>query len=964
MNWRLITAWVLVGAATLGAFTAHQKARKRNPEQDAGPFWSLVFLRLGWLAAAIYLSILAESAPAFWRKGAHLEFDRALVAWWAYWYALLLPFLVWAGLILLGLNKAPGAHVQRDWLAGGIFTSPSRAWVLCCAAPFVVPLFWYGPQHLGLRDEGYPAALWGMLAVSVISLVAIAASGPKQAVAARLEPAAPGRPSPALPPWPEAMAARGIELAPLMQWARVEANRPVPAGARNFKNRLNVLGAESVLPQVIDAIHTLMSPAGGAAPHTLLLAPDDCGQAEAVALAAGELAMIEGQCTLIVTPRADPQLRERLERWIPKPFRDQQARPEVISLRSVTNLGGPAGIWITDAATLSNDVMARLSDPQAVSRIGLIVWWDVHLYSGVLAANVWAISRRLQRIVAAKGRRDVRILALVRDAFHASAQVSSFVRRLLPYSFATDREIHVDRFFARDVFAHFIRSHSEYFERNPNSQIPRRSSHRALVAAVASTSAGWPTYLSTAGEIPDSESMEVLEKFIASHPSENLLVPSAAEAGVRILEIAEADALALAEMFCQGGRATRPELLHHLGVLPPQNPYVRYLLACLSNGSAPNVSRRLIGAEGHPSIYRRHLISALTEQEDTLSGLRDTLLWEEAVLHQTLDEIDERGKLSRKEARFIDAEGRRVIEHVYSSRLDRNDGRNPLDTVEDSPRFVRVATEPGSTPLCVDEKRLCIEAYPGRVFIAGGTRYRVRDWSAEQRGWIECQRDAGHSHTWRERIPRLSQIDKQGEETTVSGRGLLLKQYPARLRYTEDIIGYIRREYDLLNGTHQDQKHWIDPLTTSFETAALILQFLPEPSLSSILALSQALRHMLPAHLGVETDAVEVVPLEGHFISGQQVFGLAVVDLYPHGIGLVEAISDDPQWTMTTLKCIRDWLTDLKPGSKLKDCSPFNSPLALATTGGGEDPSAGLELLERLVPARKPLPPKQNDRGR
>jgi hypothetical protein len=170
-----------------------------------------------------------------------------------------------------------------------------------------------------------------------------------------------------------------------------------------------------------------------------------------------------------------------------------------------------------------------------------------------------------------------------------------------------------------------------------------------------------------------------------------------------------------------------------------------------------------------------------------------------------------------------------------------------------------------------------------------------------------------------------------------------LRQFRVQLMYQEFVQGYVRREFDLTQCSFTDRREGLDPIPTMFETMALVVEFVPSPEETSILALCQAMRHALPVHLGVEPDALEVVPLLEMPVDERRVSGFAIVDLYPGGIGLVDAISEDTRWMLDTLGWIRDWLTDAAAGS-------FSwSPLAVATTRGGEDPRDALRLLEQIV---------------
>jgi hypothetical protein len=203
----------------------------------------------------------------------------------------------------------------------------------------------------------------------------------------------------------------------------------------------------------------------------------------------------------------------------------------------------------------------------------------------------------------------------------------------------------------------------------------------------------------------------------------------------------------------------------------------------------------------------------------------------------------------------------------------------------------------------------------------------------------------------------VSHLSCRGEERTVAEQGLLLRQFSVRLLYREEVNGVVRREYNLTTGTGRDESMSVSPKAVAeFETSALVLQFIPEPGQEAIAALCQALRHVLPVHVGVEEDAIEVVPLEGDYVDHDQVFGLAIVDLYPGGIGLADALSKDPTWAPAILRWTRDWLADVEAAGGPAATNLFRSPMARAATGGGEDPRLALTLLRQLVGAEPRTP--------
>ncbi len=951
MTNRFYLAPLFAAFAILAAWLADRAAKARRPDGDRGDLWVAVTSKTAFIGVAMAIAAMAQSFPAWWRTGIHPYLDLVLEDRWAFPLALAIPFLTWGAILITAVVAEPGGRERCNWLAGSIGYSATRKWLLLCAIPLAIPLFWVGSSRLDVGSEGYPAGTWGAVVALLISLcfLAVSTGKPLPATRAAQPVAAAPTPQPAtLKPWPAAMADAGIGIEAVTSFGPPSARRKVSRQAQEFERRLELAGARTAAPEVIETVNDLLSESAGESSnpvYRLLFAPDNCGQVESIALAACDLAATHRECTLIVTRHPDPLLARRLQRWVQAAASEGVPQIGVVCLGSDTHLADTPAIWMVDAATLSDEFLARLSDRAFAGRIGMVVWWDIHEYTGVLAANLWAISRRFHRLIRAKGRPDVRTLVLVRDAYHAGSHVPAFVRRLLPYPFPPESEVHVEGKTACEVHVHLLKSQREYFERNEG--IPSRVRHPELVAAMVSISQGWPTSLEAESQIPESERKEVVGKWVGSVSMREALRDDASESGARIMRLDESEALALREIVCQGGRAASADPRHHVAVTLPDNPYVAWVLDRLRKGREVRASRRLVGAEGHPSLFRRHLLLALSEQTDTRTGLMETLLWQEDVVERTLKEIAEQGKLSRQRVAFV-AGGRRRMEYLYRSTLARDGEKRPLDVVGDATVLIRPATEGMMQPLWVDEKRLAIRAYPGRIFVENGARYLVRNWNRQDRRWIECERTPEPALTWRRRTPQVKRIQPKGEERTTGERGILTKYYPVTLQYEEDVYGYIRRDYDFTRGEHTDQIHTISALLTAFETTGFVIDFIPEPDGAALQALCQALRHIIPVHLGVEEDGVEIVPLEGEYVGRRQVFGLAIIDLYPQGIGLVEAICDDPSWTTSILKLSRDWLADICAANDGRS-RPFSSPMARAATGGGEDPRAALELLRRTL---------------
>ncbi|HZF09274.1 MAG TPA: Zn-binding domain-containing protein [Thermoanaerobaculia bacterium] len=968
---------LLLTAAALAAVAADFAARARRPGGDRGDFWARLAGRtaLG-LGVPLFVSQLMENLfPQAWVDGWHLLFDRTGAfgrdGVHAYPWALLLPFALWVGLLGWGLIEAPGGREAGRWLAGAVRAEGSRAWVLLCAAPFATILT-ATYDRLGGGDAAYPAAVWGTLAVLTVALAGVAASAGRPASSPGTAPDPVTAATPGPPPWPQALAAQGIDLRPLATWPPSAPGRAPKGAAGELAERLRRRGAGPVAPELVEAVHALLAPAtaaGDAGLTRLVFAPDDCGEVEAVVLLAELLDRRFHTATLVVAGESDGGVSALAARLA----REVRGSGRVVILGAIADSADSAGsgdvaaglpadvlLAVTDAQELSDRLLARLRDPAAARRLGLVVWWHLEGYTGVLAANLWAVSRRLHRLLAAQGRHDVRTLALVRRAPHGGAQLASFVRRLLP-RFSNAAEVHVEPRFTRPLHLHLLVSHRGHFLRG--GTVPPRLRHPALVAAKVSVEAGWPTALEPPDDVAGIEASAFLQLPAQAEggpaPLGDLLAAGSAQAGARIREVRSSEVLALPDVLGQGGRSAPAGLPHHVGLIAPANPYAAYLLDHFASAAGFPASRRLVSTEVHPALVRRHLLFALSELPDTRSGLLKDFLWEEEVIRDTLDGIAAEGKLTRREVRYLER-GELRRDHEYTSQRPPSGEPHPLDTVGAELVAVR---EPAAgrdaaqgVRMRVDPERLTIQAYPYRVFLCQGRRFRIREWesvaAAVATGWLACEPEEVYAATWRLRRSQVYAIEPSGRPVGIGRAGRLLTRVAVDLTYEEWVSGALRQTRDLTSGQmpEPETQRLARPIHQSFATRGLVLRF-PQPEDEVALAsLCQALRHVLPVHLGVEEDALELVPLGGEEVDGIPTFGLAIVDLYPGGIGLVDAVGDDSAFLLEVLGWTRDWLSACPCQSPAGCPRCLRSPAALAANSD-QPPSRGaaLDLLRPIV---------------
>lgn len=943
---------ILVGLP-LGLFM-DRLAALRRPGSERGDYWTRA---VAWLSVLGLLGLFSGWLPSLseplWERGLHLQLDRVLgsglPARAAYLAALAIPLALWALLLFAGLVLRPRSREAARWLAGRSGERP-RSWVLAGALPLLAALVW-GYSGLGAGPAGYPAATWSTQALLVVSLLFLARSaGTAPAEPERSAPAPQVAPARELRPWPLALASRGITLRRLTGWPADAPARRVEGAAAELADRLHALGARGVAPEMVEAAARLLEPPGRRAPACLVLAPDACGQVEVLGLVAGDVAQRFNEVTLVITPATPAGLAASLAPWLPPEYRAEAVGPD----------GKPAErstVWVVDAETLSERFLRRLANDRLAHRIGLVVWWDVHHYTGVLAANVWAISRRLDRLLRAQGRSEVRLLVLVRHADHGDAQLPGFIRELLPYDLPGEQEVHVERRTPRPIEVHVLTGQRAFFDGAGAARIPSVGRHPLLVAALVSTEEGWPTCLERPREGSDFEVNPVLQLPVEERLLRDHLLPGIPEAGARLSALEPGDVLSLVAMASQGGRAAAGGLPHHWGLLLPPNPYVPHLLTrwAETHGGRREMpaSRRLVPPRGSAHILRRHLLLALGEQKDTLEGLYRTFRWEEGLIHSTLAWIAGERRLDRgREVRFLTPEGRLQSDRLHESLLPAEEEVRPLDTV--GTRLVEVR-DPAGGVVClrVDPERLTIQCYPGRVFLHAGRRYQVDVWESHQevvaKGWVGCSVLANSVRTWRIRRPSVYLFRNPGPEVAIDPEGRLVRRLVVDLTYEEEVEGTLRLERELTSGADRPQVSELRrPVAAAFATRALVLRLPFAPPREALDALCLALRHVLPVHLGAEEDAIEVVALAGdpaHRLGNSQVWGLAIVDLYPGGIGLADALGEDNALPLLLLECTRDWLR--QPGA---DVDLLASPLARATLGRERpDSAAAVALLERLA---------------
>ncbi len=936
---------ILLAGSVIAIIFNYIAALRRNPDKDTGDYWVFVVASFTIISLILFLlSAWAVLLPSYWFEGAyHLYIDVLpnalnLTVKSLYQLALLIPFMLGLLLLIIGIVIKPNVQARARWLAGAIYYENKRYWI---SSYFVLPLLFvsfFTVSDLGGGPGAYPAAIWGTMAVFIIALMGVALSGPKFPP----KPATNKELKTKLPPlereaWPQIIKAGGIQLKEnIATWEADEPTRSVQGNlAENMLKRCSAMGAHQIEPELIEAMAILLNPQQKEDKHRLVLAPDDCGQMEVIALAAKILEQRNHTATLVITVSNAKNLAEQLKYWV--------ADAGKVSAFEPSNQEFDAMIWVVDAETLSDHLLPLMKDHKIVEKIGFVVWWHLEDYTGVLAANLWAISRRLDRLIQHHGRHDVRTLALIRNTANNNDQIDDFLNLLLPHKFAKETYVQIQAHFYRQTYLHILESHEDFFKDKKNvknRKIGEAQRNLLLTTTKVSVENNWSTFL----ENPDGMSIQEIEAFLqlpvksSKLKQEQLnqenetavnnatlkqeMTKNVDKADVRLMPLHCSDILAIVERLSQTGRASETSKMYHVGLSLPNNPYVHYLISTLSTKQEESAtlgfgtSKQLVGAEPNQAIISRHLNLALNELEDTRSNLLKTFLLDEKTIYNTLEKLDKQNQLSQEEVRYLDENSRLIIEPKYNSSRLPDNRYQPLNTVNVH-QLIKVCdpTKQGEIQMWVDPERLTIQAYPSRVFMCSGQRYQINDWSQdslEQKKSIECHAHTTYSETWRIRNISVEDIEPLLNEIHIdlSKTGESLIGLRVNLNYEEVVKGVFTQKFNLTTcqPLEPERTRFLNhTIAEPFPTRGFVLGFDEPQEANALISLSQALRHVLPVHIGVEEDALEIVPVE-MYTETMDIYGIVIVDLYPEGIGLVDELRNNRGFILSLLEWTKEWL--------------------------------------------------------
>jgi hypothetical protein len=886
--------------------------------------------------------------------------------------ALLLPILVWVAALSWGMLRP--RREPRPWLAGDIAQRHGRLWILMLAVPPASLLLLVYPD-LGGGPGAYPAGAWSTLLILTASLAGAALSRAGNTSPSAEERATPEAAAHEVKSWPAALRAKGIMVTPVL--SRRAGSLPSPTATTplrtQIEERLQILGASHVSPHLIDAAASLLdrSDEPGSSPRpTFVCAPDHCGQEEITAVAAAMTDQRHHARTLVITS-ADPRpLRDTLAHWLPDP-----SMVEVVDPRRRLE-DGKAYLIVSDAQSLSDHLLAELRSSRR-TRIGLIIWWHLEQFTGVLGANLWAISRRLHRILMDRSLHDVRTLTFSRGAA-PDAQLRDFQGRLLPNArMATEKHIPAEPVRPLRLFLLEKPDGNRELE---SSDLPPGLRRLSLVSAKASIEAGWSTSLGPFPDLTVSERNRFGEQPIGDSSAGRIadgIAPTPAAASARILQVTSSNALSLLEVVAQGGRASEVKLDHHVGLILSGNPYLRHFILSLRDLAAVSrafdTSRRLVGASPQPRILRQHLILALGELPSTKKELEANFFSDHVEVARTLEEIDKEKALVKVEIRYVDTYGHRKFDVQFKGLHHVESDRRPLRPV--GPDLIEVRDPPGAGSsggqhgdaglrMLVDYPRLLIDAYPHRVFLSGGQRFVVDRYDSPETirglGQLTCRPEDVNIRTERRRRAQISNITSSWSDQLHGLARNAPRTMDVTLQYTEHLSGVVRVRSDAVQP--EESFDFDPPLKLGFSARGFVVG-IPKPDhpRRRLHSLAHAVRFVLPVYIGVEEDDFEVVPLveaPARIRRGKAdweekvIYGLVVVDLHPGGIGLVDVMRGDPSLVADILRRTSEWLEacDCRREDGCPHC--MLSPTVKAASGGGVSRGAAVEILREILGER------------
>jgi ATP-dependent helicase YprA (DUF1998 family) len=313
--------------------------------------------------------------------------------------------------------------------------------------------------------------------------------------------------------------------------------------------------------------------------------------------------------------------------------------------------------------------------------------------------------------------------------------------------------------------------------------------------------------------------------------------------------------------------------------LPDPDPFSRLLArspaALLPQSMHPMLAlgSALVAAPDNAKLARRHVLAAAAELP--LLGSELSQLFPPGARAALAD----LSQVSRRNKRVLSDDGAIVLDQEIAFDAELPGGSTAA--VSDQVGSIQSRAD-GETVLETDRVRLGCVAYPGRVLVRGGRRYRVllpEEQARTEEGVMLAEPERRRVRTARLRQLALS-FEGKGHQLRLGG-GVSLRFHRPRVHLRETVTGLrLARE----GRRAEDLIAYETPIVGEYTTEAALVH-LPSAPPEALHGLEHLVRVTLPGFLRHDEDDVDVAVLDDA--------RLAIVDRHPGGVGFARAVTSD-----------------------------------------------------------------------
>ena len=978
--------------------------RFRKKGQSTAPVWaaSLVFGSVLITFLFIHAVVCALFFPNKWQSGVHifpslvesnsiLLFDPIIFGGLAK-LSLLLPCLFWLFPLIINnfyqtkttqwfINKT--RFLTGNSPARGVKNRANRNWIwILILIPGLISLF-TAPLLVNKFRPPYPPFLWSAQIWIIFTLLAIYLAKPLDQLI--LITTVKKVSKSVKVPWETWMDQQGIKLTKIGSCKQGKISNPelTDLGSR-LLGQIRQESMRRIIPaNLANACGALlqvgMPNIDSDQFKKLIIGADNCGQLECISVVANSMKKRFNTITLILTAKPDYQLKQRINNFYQT---IGIGRGQVELLTKGMELNRDVSIYLVDLATLSDSLLEKLRPEKQINLVGMLCWWNITSFSGSIGANAWLISRRVRRLFNANGRRDLRLVATMNDPGGKEAQASEFVAQLLE-DFSVSSRVNVNAQSEKNIHFYFVDQVNEFIRSQQFKTEPPKTT--AVMTALASCISDWPTRVELANTITANEYQIFVENIndlrrqlgksestsngaaAKTEDIQGLVESDHSSACVRVIQLTEDNVITLQQLVNNETHAYQHPDVYVVLVRSQFNPYVNWLaqklITDIQNNQRPP-TRKLVCAQSQPKRISHHLELAIFEKPDRLGSLTAAFSHRSKLVKETLENLQKISPIVSTQVAFIQ-DGKLVIDQHYESRSKSNIDSLPLNTTTSRLSGVKdknaLSNSTNEYVLKVDEVRMSICAYPYKTFIANGERFQI---DREQissttnqediKNDLFCQKQNRILISFRNynaiinelRLSDVASFNSHKNNTSI---------YYARgdCQYSETLLGV--KHFDQSIDTTGKPKLPIslddeDPVHTIINDCQMYWLGLPSVETEEqIVSLAKTLLLVLRVHLGVEDDALSVVPYLKPITDHQINYSLILVDLFEGGVGIIPSV-DEPSFILEILQLCLDWLNQCECQSDQGCVQCIANPIAesmnMAVTPSRK---SAIELLENTL---------------